>query len=636
RRYHRIAEAAVGATVLLLTATPVVNRTADRTALLALFLGDRAERLSAEALGRCIVRRPTLRVGRPAVRRLPPLAGASDLPGLGAALAALPPPLPMAGPSGADADGDGRGATALVRMSLAMAWRSSLAALDHALRRRVQLGEAILDLLRAGRPPTRAALAAWVLDDDATQLAMGALLGHGPTIGRDDDACRVVAWHLAAVRALRDRVTSHVAHDTERRAEALRGLLRDHPGTRVVLFARSTVTVRALHAALRTEHGVVALTGDRVRSAAGRWTRGEVLRAVGPSAPPWRADDPRQIRLVLASDVLAEGIEMPGVGILVHADLPWTPARIEQREGRIRRAGTAQHAVLETRFAPPRGVRPLLQLGARLRGKDRARRRAVADAAHRSFIQARLRAWALDADAASPGVRPRIATVIGTDRVPARRFIAVLRDTGGMRLCVGRRIARGWEVSERPHTVAATLHAAEGPSHHTNPALVRAIRGVLVRHARRCAVHIATTDGGAAPEVLARVRARLTRRLAATPPLERRQAAERQARWLALLGDRVEAARAARLRSLLRLPDDEHFGEALDALVADRARPTDGAAARHSDSRSDDAPAVRLVALLVLTPPSASSRPEATGATPVAAPRPGVPPRDARRSAALR
>jgi len=190
-------------------------------------------------------------------------------------------------------------------------------------------------------------------------------------------------------------------------------------------------------------------------------------------------------------------------------------------------------------------------------------------------------------------------------------------------------------VSERPQTVATTLHAAEGPSHDTDSDLVRHIRGLLARHARRSAVQTATTEGGAAPEVLARVRARLTRRLESTPPLARRQAAERQARWLALLGDRVEAARAARLRALLRLPDDAAFGEALDALVADRARATDGAAARHGDGRSDGAPTARLVALLVLIPPSASSRLEATGAMPGAGFR-DVPPRGARRSAGPR
>jgi superfamily II DNA/RNA helicase len=125
---------------------------------------------------------------------------------------------------------------------------------------------------------------------------------------------------------------------------------------------------------------VVAITGERVSAAHGKWSRAELLHALGPRAGPLRDDDPRAIRILLATDLLAEGVELQGVRILVHADRTWTPARHEQREGRIARIGAAGAEVLVTRMLAPLGAVPLLRLSARLARKQRARVAAVESA----------------------------------------------------------------------------------------------------------------------------------------------------------------------------------------------------------------------------------------------------------------
>ena len=47
-----------------------------------------------------------------------------------------------------------------------------------------------------------------------------------------------------------------------------------------------------------------------------------------------------QIRILITTDVLAEGINLHRAGVLINYDLPWNPTRILQRVGRINRVGT--------------------------------------------------------------------------------------------------------------------------------------------------------------------------------------------------------------------------------------------------------------------------------------------------------
>lgn len=594
RRHRTLASACVGRPVLLLSATPVVNRLADRTALLGLFLGPRAARLTPAALGACVIR-GTGDAMRPAIRRGGGLGPAVTVPGLAAALRTLPPPLPLA---------DGATAHALVISTLAMAWQSSLAALDAALRRRLQRGEAIRDCLASGRHPTRAALRAWVLDGAATQLALPGLVASSDgtataaTAVWCGDAHDVVGCHLEAVRALRARIAPWIDRETSARAAALRERLATDPHDRGVVFAQHRATIEALYAALRTEPGVVCLTGARVRAAAGRWTRADVMAAFRRDAGSWRADEVRGIRLLIATDVLSEGIELPAARWLVHADLPWTPARLEQRLGRIRRAGTAG-TVRTDRFTAPPACTRLVRIAERLAVKARTRRDAVAEAVDAGVVRARLLAltdrttrWAFRTGASVRG-------------------IALARTAQGERLVGVRRGTDGrWRATEDPgrlrrwlHTVHRVAEPKETTNDEPSPAImpsalhqatVAEVRQALVRYLARAAWRMQVADVDDATTDLPRLRRRLDRILTCTPALERPQAAARHARWIAAAGARLESGRAARLRAALRLTDDAAFGTAVAAALADATGPS--------------ATAPRLLATLVLIPGDVARR----------------------------
>ncbi len=631
RRYAGVAGACAGAHVLLLTATPVVNRRADRDALLALFLGAAAATLDESALARCIVRRAAADDdaggGRPRVHRLPPLGPPAGAPvdvgqAVSRSLMALPPPFPTA---------DGSGALTLVRVSLAMAWSSSLAALDAALRRRVQRGDALADALRTGRWPTRAALRRWIVGDDTTQLMLSEL---DPADDRvPADALTMLHAHLAAVRSLRAVIAPHIAADAAARAAALRALLRAHPSRRMVVFASHAATIRALWNAMRADAGVVAVTGARnggtVRAAAGRWSRDEVLRALGPHAPPLprtdRPNDPahrRAIRVLLTTDMLAEGIELQGVGILVHADLPWTPARLEQREGRITRlaaaastlrAGRDPDDVFITRFRAPAAATAMLRLAARLRRKQAVRTHAVLAADSRAEIETTMRAWA------APAVQPltaRLPVPAGDPPAGARAFLALVRIDAGHRLVAGQRGTR-WKVSTAPHAVlAATRYAAA--LRRPDPAESRDARRALARWARRSAARALIGPGRDMRTPLRRRLHDFTDRILRATPLALRA---RRGADLGALVRAVSAANGAGVeRQLARVLRPTITDDAVEAALR-------AIAAQAVHGSRPGTPRATLMALLVAPGPGTPGV-----ATPAAA-RPPATPRRARTSA---
>ncbi|MDB5972087.1 MAG: ATP-dependent helicase [Hydrocarboniphaga sp.] len=53
----------------------------------------------------------------------------------------------------------------------------------------------------------------------------------------------------------------------------------------------------------------------------------------------------REIRLLIATDAACEGLNLQTLGTLINVDLPWNPARLEQRLGRIKRFGQVRQTV---------------------------------------------------------------------------------------------------------------------------------------------------------------------------------------------------------------------------------------------------------------------------------------------------
>jgi len=357
RRYQAIAQLAVGSQVLLLSATPVHNRRDDIDALLALFIGGGAAALDVNTLGALIVRRRVDDVGP----HLPALGAVQrhPLPRAPAVLDAmrtLPPPLPPA---------DGGVARALVALQLTRAWCSSDAALLAAIRRRLATATAIEHALSAGRLPTHRDLASWTAaPDGSVQLAFPELVTSAAPSGDVTAQLAVVRWHADALRALRALVRTHAARDDVRVA-TLRRILDAHRDRQVVVFTHSAETAESVFRALRDSARVALLTGRGACIASGPVPRAELLAAFAPDSDRLRrATDIARVDVLVASDVVSEGVNLHAASVIVHLDLPWTVARFEQRMGRVRRIGSAHDEITSHLILPPADAE---ELGSTLR-----------------------------------------------------------------------------------------------------------------------------------------------------------------------------------------------------------------------------------------------------------------------------
>lgn len=376
RRYRAIAAYGARARHLLLTATPVHNRIGDLVAPLALFLGDRARTGTPSTLARFVVRQSD-KQSATTERALPVLRGPYriGLPPIDddvlAAIETLPPPVAVS---------DAGRASALVSMSLLRQWASSRAALVAGLRRRRARAVALLATIDAGRIPTQGDLSAWSGSDDSVQLAFAEIVADA-VVGRDfagdadigvgdPDERRLlraaIVRHDDAVTALLRRLKRAPDPDGLR-IDAIRRIRRRHRDERILIFSQFADTVSACARALLAEGGVAMLTSRGARIASGRIPRGEVLAQFRPQAG--RVPDALRIDTLLATDVLSEGLDLHAASVVIHLDLPWNPARVAQRLGRVRRLGSPHAEVTAYVMSAPAAAERVLAVEVRLRTK---------------------------------------------------------------------------------------------------------------------------------------------------------------------------------------------------------------------------------------------------------------------------
>lgn len=484
RRFAAASAMCASARVLLLSATPVHNRLDDLRNILSLFLGERARAMSEEELAGHVVRRRTSEVGAvlpslPSVRMRDWVAS-TDVDCLDRLLE-LPPCVPPV-------DGDDGGA--LLTYTLARQWASSRAALRSALHRRLARAHALEDALLAGHHPSRQELRAWCFADGAQQLAFPELVVTGESRDRTLLLAQV-RRHAGAVRELVAWLDATPDPDIAR-ANALRAILRDHAGERVVAFSEYSDTIVRMYGLLVSHERVAMLTHAGGRVAGGRMTRRDILERFAPGAAS-RTRDGERLDLLLTTDVLSEGVNLQDASVVVHLDLSWNPARLQQRVGRVRRIGAARTVVSVYAFAPPAPAERLLRLEQRLRLKLSVAARAV------GLAGAILPGLAPSGHDAPAACRERIAAALGRWRnatPPARDLVAAAaRSTrAGALACVvsGGEVmlvsVEGAQVSDRPDCVEAFTACDSGADAALDVVEAQRIRRLVEGWLRRRAV----------------------------------------------------------------------------------------------------------------------------------------------------
>jgi hypothetical protein len=395
------------------------------------------------------------------------------------------------------------------------------------------------------------------------------------------------------------------------RARRLAEVRASHPGERVIAFAESAETVRALYGLLRGTPGVAVLDGRGARVAGGPLGRAEALARFAPRAHG-RPEPPagERIELLLATDLLSEGVNLQDASVLVHLDRPWTPARLEQRMGRLTRPGAARASITVYALAPPAPAEELLQVERRLREKVRAAARAVGvagmilpavgvdettpgDAPPQLAEEVRdaLRRWRAGGGEAP---RPAGGRCVGAVVVaPTAGLLALVDGAGGPTLVASFGDPPG-APSADPRVVARAVGLAGGRDAPGDAGALAAPAQVVADWCARHAV-AADLDG---PPLLAPGRRDAWRRLATAAARLPREQRPRLGPLLAgarsAVAGRFGAGAERVLAALVAAPlGDEAWLRAVAAF---------GAAHRSAAANAGAAEAPRLAALLVLRP----------------------------------
>jgi hypothetical protein len=153
------------------------------------------------------------------------------------------------------------------------------------------------------------------------------------------------------------------------KAEALERLLADRTG-KTIVFTTAAATVHHLRRRLMQTFRVGAVAGRSGWLGGDRVSREEVLAAFAPRAQRAAAPTPAcVVDILIATDLLSEGLDLQDAERVVHYDLPWSPARLAQRVGRIDRLASPHRRIETIAFLPPDPLARALALERRLAGK---------------------------------------------------------------------------------------------------------------------------------------------------------------------------------------------------------------------------------------------------------------------------
>lgn len=134
-----------------------------------------------------------------------------------------------------------------------------------------------------------------------------------------------------------------------------------HPHDKLLIFTQFADTARYLAEQLRAR-GVndldiaVSSTTDPL----------SLARRFSPRSNGGLRPGEKELRILIATDVLAEGQNLQDCHIIVNFDLPWAIIRLIQRAGRVDRIGQRHDTILVYSFLPAEGVERIIALRERL------------------------------------------------------------------------------------------------------------------------------------------------------------------------------------------------------------------------------------------------------------------------------
>ena len=165
--------------------------------------------------------------------------------------------------------------------------------------------------------------------------------------------------------------------------DALYSLLTEtFPDQKVLVFSQFADTVDYLEAQLK-KRGMADMAGVTGNSA----DPTELAWRFSPDSNQRQGQDKpeRELRVLVATDVLSEGQNLQDSHVVVNYDLPWAIIRLIQRAGRVDRIGQKAEEILCHSFLPAEGVERIIDLRRRVR--ERLRENAEVVGADEAFFE---------------------------------------------------------------------------------------------------------------------------------------------------------------------------------------------------------------------------------------------------------
>ncbi len=166
----------------------------------------------------------------------------------------------------------------------------------------------------------------------------------------------------ALIRLINDAGVWDPHRDAKLRA-LIELLTQRHPTEKVLVFTQfgDTVQYLAEQLSVRGIAQVAGVTGDSDNPTELAWRFSPVSNKKHDCVPR-----DRELRILIATDILSEGQNLQDCSIVVNFDLPWAIIRLIQRAGRVDRIGQQSERILCYSFLPADGVERIIRLRARV------------------------------------------------------------------------------------------------------------------------------------------------------------------------------------------------------------------------------------------------------------------------------
>lgn len=272
----------------------------------------------------------------------------------------------------------------LLRSAMLKRFESSGEAFSRTLGTMIASHQHFLSALEAGYVLTGDALKEWVaadtddiesviedVDDDLKQKAAGYDTEKlSNAVASDIKLLEELRAEVREITAQNDPKIAALADELARIAEqaniAGTGTQDSRNKRKVLIFTYFADTAAYIAEALEK----LTANDPRLADYAGRLVRvsgsdsGSKAHAIAHFAPTTagKAGDADLFDILVATDVLSEGVNLQQAGHIVNYDLPWNPMRLVQRHGRIDRIGSPHNTITLRCFFPSVGLDKLLKL----------------------------------------------------------------------------------------------------------------------------------------------------------------------------------------------------------------------------------------------------------------------------------